>query len=101
MSIDYTNSKVLTMREFKQWVAGMTDYCCIDSGLMFSSGFKNNDSKPIVDNIIFETIEEAVDYQLQNDELYIPLKDCTDTDIVCKNWDKDGEMLKCTIIKSN
>lgn len=87
--------RVLTIKELKQEINENLEYAhpLRDTSPAYNGAFEVvHGFKPVVNNVFFETEDEAVDYVFQNDELYKSLKNLSNNIKIIENYDnvRDG-----------
>jgi len=85
----------LTLRELKQEIKENLEYAHPerDKNPEFSVAFGvNYGFKPIVNDIFFETDEEAVQYTFQTDTLYKNIQDSEDSTKIVEYYDEENEI---------
>ena len=87
--------RILTIGELKKEIEENLEYAhpLRDTNPAFNGAFGiQHGFKPVVNNIFFETENEAVNYIFQNDELYKNIKDLANHTKIVENYDeaKDG-----------
>lgn len=89
--------RIITIKELKQEIKENLEYAhpIRDTNPTFNGAFGiKHGFKPVVDNVFFETENEAVEYIFANDKLYKNIKDLDGCSQIVENYDeaKDGLM---------
>lgn len=96
--------RALTIGELKKEIEENLEYAHPqrDTNPAFNGAFGiQHGFKPVVDNIFFETENEAVEYVFQNDELYQNIKNMVDHTKIIENYDEVKDGLMYTLHDSN
>jgi len=96
--------RVLTIQELKKEIEENLEYAhpLRDTNPAFNVAFGiQYGFKPVVNNIFFETENEAVDYVFQNDEVYKDIKNLANHTKISENYDEVKDELIYAVPYSN
>lgn len=97
---DLPSEEIITMKKLKKIIKESLEYSDPnDMFMMFSSHSLSLNMKPVVGDKFFETEDEAVVYELDINELYANVKDCSDETKIVERFDADGDLLPYLIYK--